>query len=69
MLSCVDQGSETATNISLKLEDEVILERISGHREEQEKETGVTVIISSPEATCLRTSSFVNQNLSCWGCR
>ena len=44
MLSCVDLRSETATNISLKLEDEVILERISGHREEQEKETGVSVI-------------------------
>ena len=47
MLSCVDVKSETATNISLKLEDQVILERISGHREEQEKETGVSVIISA----------------------
>ena len=44
MLSCVDVRSETATNISLKLENQVILERISGHREEQEKETGVSVI-------------------------
>lgn len=44
MLSYVNVRSETAADISLELEDQLNSGRRSGHREEQAKGTGVTVL-------------------------